>query len=285
MDIFDQIKALYGGFNKTKKRISDGILTSTAKCCFLSLREFAAAMDVTEATVLNYCRSLGLDSYVELRRQLQAHMLNAIAPVERLTMAAKRSGSAEDLWQEVVKSEREALKVTFEQNSVEKVLAVCRCIRRARRVFVAAHNASQIPGSYLVRRLLPLGVDISILNLEDKHHIFACLTACPAKEALVIAIAVPTYGKSTLAVVEYCKQVGVPVAAITDSASSPLAQGAEAALICQTAMMELTNSATSLLAAINLLTMLYSFENEERGPEEGQRVLMLSQQFDTCFPD
>lgn len=285
MDIFDRIKSLYDSFNKTRKRISDGILSAPAKCCFLSLKEFAAAMDVTETTILNYCHCLGLDSYVSLRKELQAHMLNAIAPVDRLKMAARRSGSAADLWQEVVKSEREALKVTFEQNSVEAVLTFCHCIRNAKRVFVAAHNASQIPGNYLVRRLLPLGVDISLLNLEDKHHIFSCLTACPAKDCLVIAIATPTYGRITLSVVEYCKQVGIPVTAITDSAGSPLAIGAQAVLLCRTEMMGLTNSSTSLLAAINLLTMLYSFEKVELEPEESRRIAVLGEQFELFFPD
>lgn len=72
MDILAEIKTQYETFGKARRQISDIILENPAKCCFLSLKEFAAAANTTEVTVLKYCRDLGISSFVELKSPCRA---------------------------------------------------------------------------------------------------------------------------------------------------------------------------------------------------------------------
>lgn len=284
MDILEKIKRQYDSFHKVRRRISDEILGSPGACCFLSLKEFAAAADVTETTVLNYCRSLGLSSYVELRKELQAHMLKAFDPGDRYEMAAAtRRGSAEALYQDMVKSEKDALRDTFHQNDMEKLFQFNCYVRGARRIFVAGHDISRILGDYLIRCLQPLGADITMLNLEDKQQMFSSLTACPAEETLVVAIAFPPYGQRTLDVADYCRKAGIPLVSITDSPISPLAREVEASLICHTELIGLTNSAASIVSVITLLSVLYSFERDGQKKVEKDRFAALRSEFEDCF--
>ena len=71
MDILEQIKAGYSSFSRPRQRISDFILNNPEQCCFLSLKSFADQVCTTEVTVLNFCRGLGLNSYMALKKALQ----------------------------------------------------------------------------------------------------------------------------------------------------------------------------------------------------------------------
>ena len=83
LDLLAEIKTQYDTFGKARRQISDIILENPAKCCFLSLKEFAAAANTTEVTVLKYCRDLGISSFVELKKALQGYMLTWISPTDR----------------------------------------------------------------------------------------------------------------------------------------------------------------------------------------------------------
>lgn len=283
MDILDRIRQEYDSLSRTRKKISDYILDNAAKCCFYSLKEFSSCVKVTEATVLSYCRGLGLGSFVDLKKELQTHMLSTVAPRDRVKMASRQSGNAAELYRRAAKSEREALRSTFEQNDLVKLQEFNQLLRGAKRVFVAGHNASRLPAWYFVRRMVPLGVDAYELDLQDEHQIFSRLSAQKPEECLVVAFAMSPYGAATVAVTEYCRQSGIRVAAVTDSHSSPVAENAQSVILCHTEFMGLTNSSTSIMAMINLLSMLYSFESG--GTEMGRQRQLdnMVEEFDQIF--
>lgn len=145
MDILEQIRANYGSFSRPRQRISDFILNYPEQCCFLSLRSFAQQVGTTEVTVLNFCRGLGLGSYMDLKKALQDYLIVRVNAGDRLKLAVAGSGSAQDLYQRVCRAEREALQSTLDGNSVELLLAFTQALRRARRIFIAAHDFSRFP--------------------------------------------------------------------------------------------------------------------------------------------
>ena len=97
MDILEQIRANYGSFSRPRQRISDFILNYPEQCCFLSLRSFAQQVGTTEVTVLNFCRGLGLGSYMDLKKALQDYLIVRVNAGDRLKLAVAGSGSAQDL--------------------------------------------------------------------------------------------------------------------------------------------------------------------------------------------
>ena len=84
MDILEQIRANYGSFSRPRQRISDFILNYPEQCCFLSLRSFAQQVGTTEVTVLNFCRGLGLGSYMDLKKALQDYLIVRVNAGDRL---------------------------------------------------------------------------------------------------------------------------------------------------------------------------------------------------------
>ena len=93
MDILDQIREQYDTFSKTRRRICDFILTAPEQCCFCSLKSFAQRTSTTEVTVLNFCRAMGLDSYLDLKKALQDYVIRRVNPGRRLNLAVAGSGT------------------------------------------------------------------------------------------------------------------------------------------------------------------------------------------------
>lgn len=285
MDILNTINDQYGSFNKTRRRISDYILNNPARCCFFSLREFSEAVGSTEATVINYCRGLGLGSYIDLKKELQAHVISSQSPSDRTKIVISGSSSVSSLYNMILKSERDALRDTFEHTGPDEAVDFISHMIGAKHIFVAAHKASMIPASYLIQRMLAHGVDIIELDMQDKDQIFCRLSAYEPEDCLLIAITMPPYGKSTIAVAQYCQLRGICVVSITDNASSPVARCSKTSLVCHTEFMGLTNSCTSMMALINLLYMLYSFQTKHEDIPDREKLLKLSRQFDHYFTD
>lgn len=282
MDILEEIKRQYDSFGKARRQISDIILESPAKCCFLSLKEFAAAANTTEVTVLKYCCDLGISSFVELKKALQGYMLTWISPADRTKFIASQSGSQSELVEKVLRSELEAVQHTFNENGVERLLEFVGHLRHAKHICLAAHNASVIPAQYFIRRMMAAGLVATQLNMDDRFHIFSGLTSSRPEETVLLAICFSPYSKNTVQTANFCKAAGIRVLALTDLLSSPMMTVADVALVCSMTLMEVTNSMTSMMALINALSMLYSFEC---GTEQSLGRGDLEKQFEHYFPD
>lgn len=284
MDLLEEIKRRYSTFNKTRQRICDHILSAPEQCCFCSLRAFAQQVGTTEVTVLNFCRTLGLGSYLDLKKALQDYVISKVNPQKRFQLAVAGSDSAQDLCARVQRAQREALQLTFEGNDTEQLVAFNDRLRQARRVFLAGHDFSRVLATYLHRRLRFLGVDSYVLNLQDRGDVFNCLSHAP-EESLLVAISVPPYGMETLSAARYCRAVGMPVAAITDRRDAPIAELADVSLFCHLELLGTTSSYTGLIGMIDMLTMLYPFLAERSGQPSDSRAEALRQQFDALFPN
>lgn len=78
MDILESIKSQYDTFGKVQKWIADYLLAHPDEACFLSLKDFTKQVGVTEVTVLNFTKKIGLKSYLELKKELRLAVLSAL---------------------------------------------------------------------------------------------------------------------------------------------------------------------------------------------------------------
>lgn len=282
LDILAEIKTQYETFGKARRQISDIILENPAKCCFLSLKEFAAAANTTEVTVLKYCRDLGISSFVELKKSLQSYMLTWISPTDRTKFIASQSVTQNDLIEKVLQSELEAIKRTFDENSIDRMMEFVSCLRQAKHICIAAHNVSKIPAQYFICRMAAAGLVANQLNLDDKFQIFSGLTSCCPEDTVLVAFCFSPYGKNTIQTAKFCKAAGIRVLALTDLLSSPMMTIADIALVCSMTLMEVTNSMTSMIAVVNVLSMLYSFEGQSEAAQWREK---LEKEFEGYFPE
>ncbi|MCI1208615.1 MAG: hypothetical protein LKF96_04145 [Treponema sp.] len=105
MEIIERTKEAYDGQSNVRKTISDYILSHTLQSCFFSLKEFSDAVEITEATAISYGKSLGFNSYLEMKKALQNYSMAEFSSQERLSMLSGQSSSFDGLFKRVERSE------------------------------------------------------------------------------------------------------------------------------------------------------------------------------------
>ena len=260
MDIIRTIKENYVNYNAPRRRIADYILKDPMKCSFSSLKELSLNASTSEVTILSFCKDLGLSSFVELKRNLKEYIFANKSPEERFRhYVSSSNGDISRLYEDVIKALHASVEETTRLNDFARLSKGIDLIIKAKRIFIAAHGASRIPADYIKLRFTQLGLSITIMDSESTIQNIAQLKVSNAEETLLISIATPPYGKSTVAMTELCRSLGIPIIAFTDSELSPLVRLADVSYICMTAesFKGLLNSYSSFFCIIEVLNMLY----------------------------
>lgn len=96
---------------------------------------------------------------------------------------------------------------------MELLLAFTQALRRARRIFIAAHDFSRFPAGYLEHRRSHWSWTAD-LDLQAGRICSGGSPPSRPQDGLLIAITVPPYGNDTIALTRYCASIGMPVAAL-----------------------------------------------------------------------
>ena len=118
--IITKIKAYYPYQSKKKKQISDYIQENISSCCFLSLHKLSAAIGVTEVTMLNYCRSLGYDSFSDFRDAMREYLVYWRHPNERIWNIGE-SGKEKGIASSIIDAEKEMISSLAAANPGERI--------------------------------------------------------------------------------------------------------------------------------------------------------------------
>ena len=290
MSLIDRIRAAYPTYNKTRRRIASAILDNPAKCCFLSLKEFASLTGTAELTILNFCKSVGADGYIELRHQMQEYVMQWSHPIDRLNaLQATETGGEEEFYQNIWNRERNAMEATVEHNSYGTIRKAMELIRAADGIFIVAHNTSHIAADYLAIRFHTYDIVMHHLDLSNPGNCIPMLFDSHCKHPLLIAIATLPYGKNTSAITRLCREQKVPVISFTDSDRSPLVANSTCTIICSTseAFGGLVNVYTPFIAMFDTISILYnrfyksSTSNQTEHRLESQYAAMLQEPINT----
>jgi DNA-binding MurR/RpiR family transcriptional regulator len=76
-EIFVKIKFLYPSLTKSERLVADKLLENIEKVCESTLAEFAEMVGCSDASIMRFCRRLGLDGFIELKQQLKRISSNA----------------------------------------------------------------------------------------------------------------------------------------------------------------------------------------------------------------
>ncbi len=69
-EIFVKIRFLYPSLTKSEKKVADVILDDYEKVCSYTLAEYSEIAGCSDASIMRFCRRLGLGGFLELKQQL-----------------------------------------------------------------------------------------------------------------------------------------------------------------------------------------------------------------------
>ena len=144
MDLIDRINANYNNLSRVHKRIVDYITDNPDRACFQSLKDFSDSVSASPVTVLRCLDKLGINGFLDLKKELRAYTRQSVYPGKRLASALSGLNSTSDIVHRVVQADLDNITNTFENLSSRDMYRACDILRNCGRVHLVAQNAAAV---------------------------------------------------------------------------------------------------------------------------------------------
>ncbi len=250
-----------------QKRIIQYIMDHYDDAIFLTASKLAEQVGVSEASIVRLAQVLGFKGYPKFQQMLRANLRDCLTTVTRLEQTVKSVQRDGDILTKIMQEDIRNLSATLRDIPLETFHKAIDDMKKAKHIFVVGLRGAHAPALVLALYLRFLGKQASpvIPGYGDVWNTLHGLT----QEDLVIGISFPRYTRLTVEILEYAKEKGARVGAITDSLLSPLARNADWVLTVHSRLDSFIESFTAAMSLVNALLTELSVQN----PDETMKAL------------
>lgn len=216
-ELLRRIAALRASLSPAEARVATTVLAAPAWVLQSTLSAVAARAEVSDPTVIRFCRSLGLDGYQTFRLRL-AHSLGSGASLMHPNI--DRRDTAADLAAKVFERAARTLRDVSGQLAPARLEQAIGLLAAARRIEFYGRDSAGIVASDARHRFLRLGLQAA--SYSDAHRYGMAATMLAAGD-VVVAISGSGRTVDLIASAELAREAGADVIAIAPP-GSPLAQ-------------------------------------------------------------
>lgn len=246
------------GFSKGQKRIAGYILEHYDKAAFMTASKLGKLVGVSESTVVRFASELGYDGYPGMQRALQEMIRSRLTSTQRI-QAAGDIFSGQDVLGAVLQSDIDKLREVVSQADRTAFHNAVDRIRSARHIYILGARSSTFVAGYLNFYLHLLFENVTLVQTTAAGEIFEQLFRIGPGDVM-IAISFPRYSKITMNTVQFARDRGATIVAITDNELSPVYQMSHAALLAPCEMISFVDSMVAPLSLINALLVALACE-------------------------
>jgi len=261
-DIFSTIKQLYPNLSKSHKLIADFMFSHYERVSEMSASKVAKGVEVSEATVVRFSIALGFEGYPEFRRALKNELNSKLTTIERINMTLRneeKDKALQETVHNVLKADIENINSTFEEFDYENFKSCIDLILEARKVIIIGFRTTSLLTEHLGYYLNLILDNVKVVNY-GVSDIYEDLIRLNEKD-VVIAISFPRYAQKTYEAVEFLKDKGIKIIAISDNEKAPINEFTEFRLIAKSNVYSFVDSLVAPLSLINALVISVGLRN------------------------
>lgn len=277
-NLLKEIKDRMPTFSKGQKLISVYILDNYDKAAYMTAAKLGAIVNVSESTVVRFAIELGFDGYPEFQHSLQEIVRTKLTSFQRIEVTNNIIGDG-DVLTKVLLADSDKIRHTLEdidraafEKAVDEIVS-------ARRIYVVGVRSSSALASFLGHSLGQIFDEVKILEPTSGSEMFEQILNI-GEDDVIIAISFPRYSKKIINAVDYAKHRGASVIAITDSAMSPIAQGASQVLLARSDMASFVDSLVAPLSIINAIIVAVSRAKQDELTERLRKLEEIWDEYD-----
>jgi DNA-binding MurR/RpiR family transcriptional regulator len=261
-ELGQRLLALQAAGSASHRTIAEHLLRNPVRGSALSIEDLAAASGVSTATLSRFARALGFPGFPDLRAALADTLQAVLRPVEKLKGSFNRTDGASPL-REGLQDTLANLRATAEGLEPAALDRVVERLVAARCVYVMGFGLSAHLAGLLTLGLQPFCQQlVNIVEFGGTEIAAGRLMNLGPDDAL-IAISFPRYATDAVHLTRYAADRGASIAAITDSAASPLAPLAQEVLIAQSTHPVLSSSSAAAVLVIEALVTALMVSNAD----------------------
>ena len=250
-DILSVIQSNMNGFSKGQKLIAGFILESYDKAAFMTASRLGKTVNVSESTVVRFAAELGYDGYPAMQKALQEMIRNKLTSIQRIEVSNDRI-TDQDLLPMVMQSDIEKIRMTMEAVSREDFYHTVDAIVAARRIYILGVRSATAIVSFLGFYFNLIFENVVVVHTTSVSEMFEQILRVGEGD-VVIGVSFPRYSSRTVKAMQFARDQGAVVVAVTDSEASPLAAIADHALLAKSDMASFVDSLVAPLSMVNAL--------------------------------
>jgi len=262
IDFSQIVAAHYNHLTKSEKRIADFIRKNQEESAFLSAAEIADLLDLSEATLVRFARSLDFDSYPHMRQVLQDNFRRRITHSSRLRGRLDDLQSGGDILERLTATEVDYLTQALESIDRSEMQKAIELMRTHNRIFVFGLGPSISLVDLLQVRLSRFGKTVVSLTNSGREMLEPLLSLQPSD--LVFVICFFDQNPALRLMLDYSNKVGSKIIMLTDTLDSIFSDQVDVTLSARRGPFGEFHSLVVPMTVINALLLSLADKDKEQ---------------------
>ena len=256
------ISEKFPNLTKSEKRIANFLRKNQEESAFLPAGEIAKRLNLSEATLVRFARTLGFPSYPAMRTVLQDNFRRRVTHSSRIRGRLEDLREAGDIFDRLAVTEIDYLSQALDSIDRAAMRQAVDLFKKHKRIFVFGLGPSISLVDLMEIRLRRFGKDVIPLINSGREVIEPLLTLTP--EDLLFVICFFDQNPTLNLVLEYGAEVGCPIIMLTDTLDTILTGKADVTLAARRGPVGEFHSLVVPMTVINAILLTVAGENQEK---------------------
>lgn len=249
--LVEKIEALLPQMSKGQKAIGRFIISDYERAAYMTAAKIGTHTGVSESTVVRFSMELGFEGYPHFQKALQEELKVKLTYLQRLN-ASKRFSDDTQVLQSIIQADSENLRHTLENVDEKAFGDAVQMLLGAKKIYLMGLRSSAPLSSFMHFYFTLLFDDVRHIHSNSANEVFEQILPIGPGD-LMIGISFPRYSSRTIQSMQYARQKGASVLAITDKTETPLSENADVSLYARSNMASFVDSLVGPLSLINAL--------------------------------
>lgn len=268
--LISQLHRLSSGMSKGDKAIARYIIENYDKAAYMTAAKLGSAVCVSESTVVRFAQRIGYEGFAQLRQAMQELTRSRLTFQQRMDEASARIGD-DDVMHSILSRDIDLIRRTTEMTGSQSFVSAVDAICSARRIYIIGTRSASALASFLCYYLSLITEQALLIDPSNESEIFEQMLHISGED-LVIGISFPRYSSRAVKAMRFASDCGAKCIALTDCASSPLAQYADTLLLAQSEMASIVDSLVAPMSLINALVVAAALRKKDELSDKLQRL-------------
>ncbi len=247
-------------FSKGQKRIASYIQEHYDKAAFMTASKLGETVGVSESTVVRFATEIGYDGYPKLQKAMQEMIRDKLTSVQRIEVTSARIGD-DDVLTSILNQDIDKIRRTIEETDHDAFKTAVKKIVEAKRIYIFGARSTASLAQFLGYYLELMFDNVRIITSTSHNQTYEQMFRI-SKDDVFIGISFPRYSNMAVDAMNFARQRGADVIAITDSMISPLVANADQVLIAKSDMASIVDSLVAPMSLINALVVAAVLESK-----------------------
>ncbi len=220
-----RLRGLYPSLKAALRKVADLFLAQPEMAIYASVNEVAAAAQVSEATVMRLCRTLGFRGFQDFKIALAREL---VSPLQRLHEEVREGDDPATIVHKVFQANLDALQDTLAVLDLGAMARAAQLLLAARAVLIIGVGTSGPIVEDAANKFFRLGLNVKAIT---DAHLMMMAAALLGPQDVLMAVSHSGSTRDPVDTARVAREAGAQVVCITNNSLSPLTKVADLVLV------------------------------------------------------